>query len=1273
MKQILPFRWLFTTLFITLLQTLCNAAFAAAPTKPPANIQFSYTDGDRIRISWANGDGTGRIVVIRKDAAVTALPVNGTTYTANTVFGSGSAIQPNQYVVYASGVPSSVDVTGLLPATKYYVAVFESNGTGFQTEYLTSSYATSHFTTASAPLKQASGIVQTEVTGNKINLKWTNGDGQGRILVARKGSPVNINPVDLTVYDDNSTFGSGSQIGSGNFVVQSGWMNTASITGLETSTTYHFALFEYNGNYGPVYQTTTPASFSVSTAARPTAPATGMAFSSIEGSELTISFTSGNGTRRIIVARKGSEVTAVPQDGTGYTSHPVFGNGADLGSGQYVVGTGTSNSYKIQGLQPGTTYHVAVFEFDGEGTTARYLTSSFLKGSKATVVAPTLQASKIVVTDILTTSAKISFTRGNGEKALVVVKEGSPVDATPADLTAYAQSTNFGGGGQIGNGNYVIAFGSAAFTSIAALPTNKTFHVKVFEANGNTFPMYNTTNAPEASFSTSARPSTPSADIDFSYIEGNSMRIGWKSGNGIKRIIIAREGAAVTALPQDGMNYTASANFGSGQQIAPGEYVVYNNNGGSMYMNALQPGKTYHVAIFEYSLDGIQPYYLTASFPAASRATVSAPTQAPTNIHYTNISSNSITVNWTSGNGNRRILLARAGSPVTATLEDLKGYTSGLTIGTGSNLGNGNYVITSGDITSANVNGLQKGTRYYFKVIEYNGFTGPVYLQSTVLTGDAVAAARPTTGATDPKTNNIEGNSIRYSWTSGNGERRVVIARAGAEVTSIPVDGQQYTANAIFGSGQQLQAGEYVVADGNLTSVDLKGLQAGTTYFIKVFEYDDLGTNAAYNTTHVLSFSEKTLTAPAIQAKDVTGSGATASTVNVGWTIGNGQKRLVIGRAGAPVNVLPSDYLSYLANTAFGSGANLGDGNFAIYSGTESSTTVTNLQAGVTYHFAVFEYNGNTGPVYLKTASAKGEITTIGPPTASAYDLHFTNPLSIGSVQLNWTIGSGHRRLVIAKEGSPVDFTPVDKVMYTPNSFFGSGQMVGNQNYVVFSGTNNFVNVTNLEKTKTYYFAVFEYNLFPDGPRYRITNIPTASFVGATLPVTWISFTATKQNAAVQLSWKIVEKDNARFEVEQSENGSLYRTATSIASKGDGENSYQWVDKQAKSGVQFYRIKQVDFDGKYSYSPVVKTTVDQKGSMELKQTVVTTQVLVTINDPQVARGRLFISDASGRMLQQVQAKAGVNTLSIAHYSAGIYFISYGSETSNLQTFRFVKQ
>src|SRR6186997_2255280 len=123
MKQIL----LFATFFIA------SQLHAAPPTIPASNLSFNIIEGSYFNVGWTPGNGTRRIMIVRAGQPVTAVPQNGIDYTENTIFGSGQAIQPGQYVVYDNAF-TSFFLTGLSPATQYFFAIFEYNGTGASIE-----------------------------------------------------------------------------------------------------------------------------------------------------------------------------------------------------------------------------------------------------------------------------------------------------------------------------------------------------------------------------------------------------------------------------------------------------------------------------------------------------------------------------------------------------------------------------------------------------------------------------------------------------------------------------------------------------------------------------------------------------------------------------------------------------------------------------------------------------------------------------------------------------------------------------------------------------------------------------------------------------------------------------------------------------------------------------------------------------------------------------------------------------------------------------------
>jgi hypothetical protein len=83
----------------------------------------------------------------------------------------------------------------------------------------------------------------------------------------------------------------------------------------------------------------------------------------------------------------------------------------------------------------------------------------------------------------------------------------------------------------------------------------------------------------------------------------------------------------VQSRPVNGIDYAENTNFGSGQQMLPGEYVIYDNAFSSFYVTGLTPATTYYFAIFEYNGTGMNTEYLVSPYLAASGSTASAPTQ----------------------------------------------------------------------------------------------------------------------------------------------------------------------------------------------------------------------------------------------------------------------------------------------------------------------------------------------------------------------------------------------------------------------------------------------------------------------------------------------------------------------------------------------------------------------------------------------------------------------------------------------------------------------
>jgi len=1257
--------------YLTIAPAIANQATAPRPSVPASNLSFTNVEGNSMSIGFTAGNGSRRIVIAKAGSPVTAVPVDGTTYTASNVFGNGQQLAPGEYVI-SNGIQSFVGLSNLQHSTVYHFAIFEYDGTGATSAYLTSSFLAGSGGTATQPTVQTSNLTIGAITNNSITLNWANGNGSNRIVIAKQGSPVNGVPVNYTSYFASS-FGNGSQIGAGNFVVYNGPTNTTTITGLAFNTTYHFAVFERNGNTAPVYLTTSPPVANATTSSAPTVPSSGLTFNSIEGNSISMSWVPGNGTSRIVVAKAGSPVTGLPVNGAGYTANSSFGSGSIIAPGEFVVYNNAGTSFGLTNLTIGTTYHFAIFEYNGSGVTSAYLTSSFLAGSRTTLAAPTVQTASISFSNIIGNAMQVTVSSGNGQNRIILVKQGSPVDVAPVNLTQYSASSTYGTGSQIGTGNYVILANSQSTVTLSGLQPSTTYYFASFEFNGSIGPVYNTTAPATGNATTLSRPTIPSSGLLFSNIEGNSMELAWTtSGNGTKRIVVARQGSPVTALPADGTNYTANSAFGAGAEISPGQFVVSNTASNFVSISNLSIGTQYHYAIFEYDGIGTNIGYLTSSFAIADASTVSAPTVQATNLLFSNITNNSMTLNWANGNGARRLVIARVGSPVTAVPVNLTAYFVSANIQYAGQVTPGNYAVSSSNTSSAGVFGLQPNTTYYFSIFEFNGSSAPVYLTSAPATGSATTVGAPQVQASNAVANAVNAGAATITWANGSGHKRIVLMKANGAVDADPIDGATYSANTFFGSGTQLGSGNYTVFNGTGNSVTVTNLNLMITYHVAVYEYNDFGSPTVLYLTINPSRAIVTLNAPQVQASNAASNAITLSSARISWGNGNGHKRIVLMKANAPVDADPADNTNYVADTVFASGAQIGTGNYVVFNGIANTDTITGLNLANTYHIAVFEYNdfGATLKRYQVNNPARTTVTAV--PQTQAVNV-VVNVINNTSAIIGWTNGSGHKRIVLMKANSAVDAYPADNTAYTANAAFGSGTQLGSGNYTVFNGVGSSVTVTNLAPGNTYHIAVFEYNdLGGANLAYLTVNPARGTAILGSLPVTFIDFTATVINKKVLLQWSTAQEFNsARFEVERNADGISYEKIGSVAAAGNSSTrrDYSFTDNSALNGKYFYRLRQVDIDGRSVYSKVVSIDIKTIDLFTLMGNPVKSQLRISINKEVQQEFTISLFDMSGKLMKkQTMKNHNIVTVDVSQLNAGVYIIQLvaGNNSSRIK-------
>ena len=178
-----------------------------------------------------------------------------------------------------------------------------------------------------------------------------------------------------------------------------------------------------------------------------------------------------------------------------------------------------------------------------------------------------------------------------------------------------------------------------------------------------------------------------------------------------------------------------------------------------------------------------------------------------------------------------------------------------------------------------------------------------------------------------------------------------------------------------------------------------------------------------------------------------------------------------------------------------------------------------------------------------------------------------------------------------------------------------------------------------------------------------------------------LEFKGHKINEDAVLNWKTTDEINTlEFIVERSVNGSNYNSIGSLKAENTaGFHQYSFTDRKIISlgvPVVYYRLKQVDINGRFIYSRIVAISVDNKTIVHFYPNPAHNEanLVITINKPEQVQWRII--DNAGRVVQQQQWKLarGSNYLliDVSQMKKGIYYLELSGETINYSE-QFIKQ
>ncbi|HLP51725.1 MAG TPA: zinc-dependent metalloprotease [Chitinophagales bacterium] len=141
------------------------------------------------------------------------------------------------------------------------------------------------------------------------------------------------------------------------------------------------------------------------------------------------------------------------------------------------------------------------------------------------------------------------------------------------------------------------------------------------------------------------------------------------------------------------------------------------------------------------------------------------------------------------------------------------------------------------------------------------------------------------------------------------------------------------------------------------------------------------------------------------------------------------------------------------------------------------------------------------------------------------------------------------------------------------------------------------------------------------------------------------------------LGWTTtIEINNDYFEVQRSLDGIVFENIAAVKGKGNStiESTYTYIDKEYKTGVNYYRLRQVDFDGYAEFSNIAAVNVDEGISMLLYPNPASDVVTVILSEP---GGVLNVVDELGNAMMAKPVQGYATKLYIGTLPKGIYTVS----------------
>jgi hypothetical protein len=301
--------------------------------------------------------------------------------------------------------------------------------------------------------------------------------------------------------------------------------------------------------------------------------------------------------------------------------------------------------------------------------------------------------------------------------------------------------------------------------------------------------------------------------------------------------------------------------------------------------------------------------------------------------------------------------------------------------------------------------------------------------------------------------------------------------------------------------------------------------------------------------------------------------------------------------------------------------------------------------------------------VLVKQINAGGDIITwdckdgLGDPVTSTISVIVGSKFATGVTHLPVYDAEKNPNGFLVTRIAPTG--PEDLVLYWDDSQINPGTIPAGQELVMLSGNttaNGHIWTTDANNSDGF-GNIHTINTWWNG--YEINNLSSFNFT--LLPIELIKWDAIFKGTYVHLSWETAsEKNNEIFNIQRSQNGKDWTTINTINGAGNSSNNsyYNDIDEYPLNGISYYRLQQVDYDGKNSFSRVVAVGTNTLDNKRIKiysydgfKYVSIEQTAISIEDINILdlNGKSVIYFVQMNKLDDSNVKINVTNLPIGTY------------------------